>query len=657
MPPNGSPKRNRRSVLKATGAFGALVGSTGITSATPGRDPGPKKSELLVGVSPTVPDAERTVRSALSGNAEIVHSNETIRYVAIEFPAQTPDEAREQVKKALENVDAIEYVEENATIESFATPNDPYYQYQHAPQQVNCEGAWGTTLGDSDVTISIVDQGIQYDHENLEENLDRRVGEVFVGGGSDPYPVDSNETHGTQVAGVAVGGTDNGTGHAGISNCSFVSARALDESGSGSLSDVADAVQWSADQGVDVINLSLGSSSHWQTLANACQYAVDQGCLVVGAAGNDGGSVSYPAAYDPVVAVSALTSSDSLASFSNRGPEIDLAAPGSRVVTTTLNDGYSRASGTSIASPVVSGVAGLVLSAYPELSPEELRDHLQQTATDVGLSSYAQGHGRVDADAAVNTVPDGYDRGDETDEEPDDEQGTDDTEGHLLAFVTEPEASWASYEFTADGPVEFTDAPYDSPSGNEIKGGTYHGDSIEENDGTWHASGVTGVGHGDAYRVDGAVTSIEIDKPDVTWVELDGEEMSPAAVIEATGGNADEDEDDDHGCGAETKSAEVESSLRSRWWSGTDRWRYSLRTADPCSTTVTLDGPSNADFDLYVTLDGSRPTRQNFDASSAGNGSDESVTVSLSGDETVRILVYATDGSGSYTLTIEERGA
>ncbi|WP_165875306.1 S8 family peptidase [Natrarchaeobius chitinivorans] len=799
MPSTDFSEHDRRSVLKAAGALGALFGSSGVASATPERAPGPKKEELLVGVSPSASDIERTVQSGLTSDADVVHSNEVINYVSITFPAQTPEEAKERVKEALERIDEIEYVEENATIEALHTPNDPHYGSQHAPQQVNCEGAWERTLGDDDVVISVVDQAVQYDHENLEPNVDDRIGEVFVGRMNTPYPATSNETHGTIVAGIAAGATDNGTGHAGISNCTFLSARALDERGSGSLSDVADAIQWSADNGADVINLSLASSSDWRTLENACEYAVEQGCLLVGGAGNDGGSVLYPAAYDSVIAVSALTSSDRLASFSNRGSAIELAAPGTSLVSTDLNDSYTRASGTSMSTPVVSGVAGLVLSAYPDLPVETLREHLRKTATDVGLSSHAQGYGRVDANAAVNTVPDGYEPddgdGEDEDETEDDEDDEEEPAGRLLAFITEPDARSAGYEFTADGPVEFADAPYESPSGGSIEGGTYtsedfveeddgtwhaggvtgggHGDAfwvdgpvtsidleqpdgmwleldreelspeeviaetggeedeeddeedeteadllafitesdtrgagyeftaegpvefadapyetpsggsieggtytsedfVEEDDGTWHAGGVTGGGHGDAFWVDGPVTSIDLEQPDGMWLELNRERLSPEEVIDATGGDGsddendgdddgdendgDEDEDEPDRCGAETETASVESSLRASWWGGSDRWSYALRTSSPCGATITIDGPSDADFDLYVTTDGSRPSRTSYDEASTGDGSDEEATVDLSGGETIRILVRAVDGSGNYTLTIEERG-
>lgn len=141
--------------------------------------------------------------------------------------------------------------------------------------------------------------------------------------------------------------------------------------------------------------------------------------------------------------MSALNSNNSRSSFSNYGPDIDLAAPGSRLISAVPWDNYTRMSGTSMAAPVVAGVAGLVLSAYTDLSGTELRNHLQSTAVDVGLSANAQGDGRVDAGQAVTTVPEGYDgetpdSGNEDEEdESDDDDEQDEQSGRLLAFITD----------------------------------------------------------------------------------------------------------------------------------------------------------------------------------------------------------------------------
>jgi serine protease len=363
---------------------------------------------VLVGVSATADDIERTVEQYVPGNAEVVHSNEKLRYVAVQFPSQAPDHARENFIDAVTQRDHVKYAEPNATHEALYTPDDPRYGDQYAPQMVNCEGAWDTTLGDPNVTVSVVDQGVKYDHPDLDGNFGTDKGYDFVDDDDDPYPdVLSDEYHGTHVAGIAASETDNGTGVSGIGNSSLLSARALDESGSGSTSDIADAITWSADQGAEVINLSLGGGGYNDTMKNAVSYAYDNGSFIAAAAGNDGqNSVSYPAAYSECLAVSALDPDGTLASYSNYGSEIELAAPGTDVLSTWTDDGYNQISGTSMATPVVAGVAGLTLAQW-DLTNADLRSHLKSTADDIGLSSEEQGSGRVDANDAVNTDPSG----------------------------------------------------------------------------------------------------------------------------------------------------------------------------------------------------------------------------------------------------------
>ncbi len=535
-PPDESPDRtyDRRTILTGAGsvALGGLIGSSGVASATPGRDPGPKKDEIIVGIEPDA-DVAAEARAAVPGDAEVVHVNETIRYAVVSFPAEAPDHAREEFIEAITRSPPVEYAEPNVTVQSLLSPDDPYYDYQYVPQQIGCERAWETTRGSSDVVISVVDQGVQYDHPALESVVDDRIGEDFADDDGDPYPT-ADENHGTHVGGIAAGGTDDGTGHAGISDCSLLSARALDETGQGSLSDIVDAIQWSADVGADIVNLSLGVDGSYETMRSACEYAADRGVLLVAAAGNAGTDrVFSPASEDTVVAVSALEEDGSLASFSNTGSEIELAAPGERLVSSVTGDGYARMSGTSMASPVVAGVAGLALSAYPDLTRSELRRHLRETAVDVGLGEAEQGYGRVDAAAAVETDPFG------------------------------------------DGDADSGDAGEDSS------------------------------GH----------------------------------------------------CGDETITASASGSLDgSGWWGESDRYGYALQTTDPCSITVSLEGPAAGDFDLYVTTDGRSPSQWNHDESSTGSGTRESVTLSLEGGEDLGLQVHAKSGSGEYTLRLEERG-
>jgi serine protease len=407
MPSEDNLPVDRRTLLKVTGAAGAAVSVSGLATATPGREPGPKEDEVLVGVS-AGKDLVGTVRPAVPSGAEIVHKNDTLRYVAVKFP-EAGSTAMERFMGAVQERDGVKYAEVNATHEAFYTPNDPRYGDQCAPQTVNANNAWDTTLGDSGVLLSVVDTGVQYDHEDLSGDFRSNPGYDFVDNDSDPYPDDTtNEYHGTHVSGIAGAVTDNGTGVAGISNPTLINGRALDESGSGSTSDIADAIEWSANEGAEAVNLSLGGGGYNSTMKNAVSHAVNNGCLPIAAAGNDGSSgISYPAAYDECLAVSAIDCNGNFASFSQYGPEVDVTAPGVDVLSTTTDarGSYERLSGTSMATPVVTGVAGLIEAQWGDLTPNQLRNHITGTAVDIGLSSDQQGCGRVDAQNAVETDP------------------------------------------------------------------------------------------------------------------------------------------------------------------------------------------------------------------------------------------------------------
>ncbi|MFC4549177.1 MULTISPECIES: S8 family serine peptidase [Halorussus] len=179
--------------------------------------------------------------------------------------------------------------------------------------------------------------------------------------------------------------------------------KVLDDRGLGSFSDIAAGVEYVADRGWDVANLSLGGSSSSQALKDAVAYAADRGVVLAGAAGGSGpcsdGCVGYLAAYPEVVAVSATNRNDELASFSSRGPEVELAAPGVDLRTTDAGGGCVTLSGTSMATAYVSGVAALVVSRG--YAGADARARMRDTAEDLGLPADEQGYGLVDAAAAV----------------------------------------------------------------------------------------------------------------------------------------------------------------------------------------------------------------------------------------------------------------
>jgi subtilisin len=301
--------------------------------------------------------------------------------------------------QALENSSTVRYVEEDGTAHALS---------QSVP--------WGVDRVDADVVhdggntgagadVAILDTGIDEDHPDLQDNLG--AGKAYTNcdgsnGSTCNNAWDDDNGHGTHCAGTA-DAIDNSEGVVGVATEATLHAvKVLGSSGSGSFSDIAAGIEYVADQGWDVCSMSLGGSSSSSTLQDACQYASDNGVLLVAAAGNSGpcsDCVGYPAAYSTVIAVSSTTEDDSLSSFSSTGPEVELAAPGSNVNSTVPGGDYGTKSGTSMACPHVSGAGGHLMANG--FTNDEARTRLQNTAENIGLSDNEQGNGLLDAEAAV----------------------------------------------------------------------------------------------------------------------------------------------------------------------------------------------------------------------------------------------------------------
>jgi thermitase len=303
----------------------------------------------------------------------------------------------EAAAKALSKNPNVEYAEPNYNFSATWTPNDTYYQgYQYGPQNTYTNSAWDYTRGSSGQEIAVLDTGVDYNHPDLDGKTIR--GYDFVD--NDYYPMDLNG-HGTHVAGTAAAETNNGTGIAGMApNTKILAVRVLDASGNGSLADIADGIRYAADTGAEVINLSLGCDCSTTTLKNAVDYAWNKGSVVIAAAGNDGVSTTFePASYSNVIAVGAVDSRDRKASFSNYGSWVDVTAPGVDIAATVPNNGYAYMSGTSMASPHVAGLAGLLASQGR--SNVQIRAAIEQTADPIsGTGTYFQ-HGRINSYDAV----------------------------------------------------------------------------------------------------------------------------------------------------------------------------------------------------------------------------------------------------------------
>jgi subtilisin family serine protease len=270
-------------------------------------------------------------------------------------------------------------------------PNDPSRPSQYAWDRISAYDGWHLTRGSANVVIAVVDTGVQPDHPDLAAKL--VPGYDFVD--NDATPSDGHG-HGTHVAGTAAAITNNAIGGAGTCpDCRVMPVRVLNNSGNGTLTGVANGIIFAANNGAQVINLSLGGSGN-STLESAVNYAWSRGSLLACAAGNDGTqeiTYAFPAAYAQCLAVGATDSADDDAWYSNWGLWVDIAAPGSDVFSTWIGSGYNTISGTSMATPHVAGVAGLVSSRG--LNNAQVRARLETTADPIPGTGEWWSNGRL----------------------------------------------------------------------------------------------------------------------------------------------------------------------------------------------------------------------------------------------------------------------
>gem|GEM_PF-2070688 len=278
-------------------------------------------------------------------------------------------------------------------------PNDPSYSGQWHLPKISAPAAWDLTTGAG--VIAVLDTGLDAAHADFAGRV--LPGWDFVNGDANPA---DDQGHGTMVAGAAAAKGNNGVAVAGVCwNCQILPVKVLNSSGSGTYDAIAQGIVWAADHGARVINLSLGGSSSAQTLQEAVNYAWGKGVLLVAAAGNSATSTPmYPAGYANVLAVAASDQNDRLASFSNWGTG-KVSAPGVGIYTTARGGGVSSASGTSLACPLVSGEAGLLLGRNPGLTAAQLRTAIE-TQVDPGNDSRVRGRVNVyKAVVAVGPIP------------------------------------------------------------------------------------------------------------------------------------------------------------------------------------------------------------------------------------------------------------
>jgi subtilisin family serine protease len=327
------------------------------------------------------------------------------------------DETRltEQLVSELSLLEEIETVEPNyfytkQTQEPFIrrqgeqVPNDEFYEpYQWNLSQIFAEIGWNITSGAEDVPIAILDSGVDPDHEDLKDR-------ILYGYNAfkDDDEFFDEHGHGTHVAGITAATTNNVTGIAGVSWANpILPVKVLNEDAEGTAFEVANGIRWATDHGAKVINMSLGDTFNSRIMYDAIRYAYKNDVVLIAAAGNDNVETPmYPAAYDEVIAVSAVDSQRHKAIFSNYGNHIDVTAPGEHIPSTFLDNAYVMMSGTSMAAPHVAGLAGLIRSINPELTNVEVAEIIRTTANDIGPLGYDPfyGYGEINVVKALQQL-------------------------------------------------------------------------------------------------------------------------------------------------------------------------------------------------------------------------------------------------------------
>ncbi|MFW9996967.1 MAG: S8 family serine peptidase [Candidatus Odinarchaeota archaeon] len=538
--------------------------------------------------------------AGLFPNADIYREFDIIRGVAATVP--------ESLYERLTSFSFVKNVEMDQTMGLLEDTLD------WGVDKINAEVVWGGyedaknvasgNYAGQGVKVAVIDTGIDYTHSDLNDNY--QGGYDFVNGDSDPM---DDHGHGTHCAGI-IAAEDNGAGVIGVApQAQLYGVKVLNSAGSGTYSDIISGIDWARNNGMDVISMSLGGSSGTSALESALINANNAGIVIAAASGNDySGSISYPARYASTIAVGATDSSDTRASFSNYGNELDVTAPGVNIYSTVAGGGYQTMSGTSMATPMVSGVVALMLSKDPTLTPAEVRSILHSTSLDLGSTGFDiyYGYGRVQADEAVAAVG-----------------GVPDTTPPTVSITNPVNGA------TVGGTVSVTASASDNIGVSKVE--FYIDSSLVATDTSspysysWGTTAYSDASHAiKAIAYDAANNFAE----DQVTVTVDNT-VPPPADNELTSG------------------VTVYSSLSGT--GDTEMWFIQVEAGATNMRTV-LNCPSGTDFDVYGRL-GAEPTTSVYDFRGYTT-SGEDVSFSNPGTGTWYIMVRSYSGSGNYDLTV-----
>jgi subtilisin family serine protease len=393
-------------------------------------DPDAVPGQLIVGFRPTATDAQQ--EKAVDRAAATIE--DPIDSIDAALVSVDPNET-EAATEALLRQRVVQYVEPNFVLRANRLPNDRLFgeqwglrnlgQYGGKPgADIGATGAWDVSTG-ANVTVAVVDTGIDFAHPDLAPNawsnpadppngvdddhngfVDDVHGANFIGENGNP---NDDAGHGSHVAGIIGAKGNNAIGVAGLDwDVKLMALKFLDANGEGNTADAANAIDYAISHGARVINASWGGPAFSLALYQAVKRAGDRGVVFVAASGNDGKNADvkpdFPAAFDlpNVISVAATGASDELVDFSNYGPvTVDLAAPGDDIESTVPRNvdssGYASFSGTSMATPYVSGAVALYLSHFPQASGDQARSAILQTVDKLpSLAGKVATGGRLD---------------------------------------------------------------------------------------------------------------------------------------------------------------------------------------------------------------------------------------------------------------------
>ena len=545
-------------------------------------------------------------------DGRVVDLDEALRFVVVETRNAAAFEARARMDAN------VRYVERNDPEfgRALLVPNDARYgdAGHYGSKKMGAERAWDRTTGSAGVKVAVIDSGLRRTHEEFAGQARILQGWDAISEDSDPQDTCG---HGTHVTGTIAATINNAKGIAGMAQASVYPIRALTASlilCTGSTADLAQALRLAADQGAHLSSNSWGGGSA-TSITDAISYAHGKGTIVVAAAGNDGSCtncVSEPWRSNAakVIVVSSTTSSDGFSSFSSQGPEVDVSAPGSDILSAyTSNDAsYTTMSGTSMATPHVTGTAALLKALHPAWGYADVDARLKATAVDLGAAGKDDrfGYGRVNADAAT--------------------AGSAPPPGNA--------APTASFTSATSGLTVNVDG-----RGSTDADGTIASWSWSWGDGTAAGSGAT-ASH--AYAAAGTYTVT------LTVTDDDGATGTRSSTVTVTSPT-----DPDPGAATLANGATTSDTSGA---AGTSKYYKVQVPAGASSLSVVLDGPAcgllscAADLDLYVRR-GARPTDTAYDCRPYTGSSDESCSHANPAADWWYVRVYVYSGSGaSYTI-------